>query len=906
MLVRERVETWRAQPLAGWIVLVGGILLMSLLIATLDRSDVPLANPGIIYLPLVAMVAYYWGWLFGAVAAVLQLACVYVFFTAPAGLAKTLAPRSVEQLVALAAVTAFMLALVQLAASRRELAELEAGRFAALSSVGIALASERDEARLLHLIAQTARNLTGAEFAAFTLRPLDAMGQPLVPAEGNLFYLAAVVGVTKGQEELFRRMPLGGEGLLAPIFRQGVPVRVTDALDLRQPAHGAQTPALASAASAASETRRDAARRSAVTYAHGARSERSEEHLVALGVPRGHPVVRSFLGAPLLDSRGQVRGGLLLGHSAPGRFSRDHEELLLGLTAEASVAVENVRLYHSASAQAEELDTIFESIADGVLVVDDKGTVLRENETAATLRAEITRGAHPEDTLSALLREPAQRALAAEGGTSEPITLVLDGAEVRDIIASASPLRLSSAGSARSEQVAMHLGDGESRAVDAAHMVVIVWHDVTEARRLVTERQARSQAEARWKLLQHIIDELPSGAYLVRGTDARLILANRAAVEVWGARWPEGMPMSEFLQTFGTRIFGTDGKLLTSDDLATFRAIRTCEPIRHHQENIRRPDGVTLPILLNAVSLDPSLFNEAMPADPAHSDTPEPVALVVLQDMTALKEAERLKDEFIAIAAHELRNPTTAIKGYADMLRMRTERSTGHPLQDWQVEAITTIDQSTSRLVELTEDLLDVTRLQAGRLELRLEAHDLVALARRVAKRLQVTTSQHTLTVHADSEYAVVLIDVKRVEQVLTNIITNAIKYSPDGGSIDITIGDDPATDSATLSVRDEGIGIPQAQQGRIFGRFERAENARTLGIGGTGLGLYLSRELVVRHGGRIWFESTEGRGTTFYITLPLIADDGSRVEPDGAGTSQVADVARQPVHDASAAKRGS
>src|SRR5262249_27259869 len=111
MLVRERVDAWRAQPLAGWIVLMGGILLMSLLIAALDRWDVPLANPGIIYLPLVAMVAYYWGWLFGAVAAVLQLACVYTFFTAPAGLAKTLTPRSVEQLVALAAVTAFMLAL---------------------------------------------------------------------------------------------------------------------------------------------------------------------------------------------------------------------------------------------------------------------------------------------------------------------------------------------------------------------------------------------------------------------------------------------------------------------------------------------------------------------------------------------------------------------------------------------------------------------------------------------------------------------------------------------------------------------------------------------------------------------------------------------------------------------------
>src|SRR5947209_10665692 len=109
-----------------------------------------------------------------------------------------------------------------------------AERYAALSRVGTALMSELDEARLLHLIADTARELTGATFAAFTLRPVDEEGRPLVASEGNLFHLAAVVGVTEEQEELFRRMPLGGEGLLAPIFRHGVSVRVPDALALLQ------------------------------------------------------------------------------------------------------------------------------------------------------------------------------------------------------------------------------------------------------------------------------------------------------------------------------------------------------------------------------------------------------------------------------------------------------------------------------------------------------------------------------------------------------------------------------------------------------------------------------------------------------------------------------------------------
>src|SRR6266849_6242440 len=127
-------------------------------------------------------------------------------------------------------------------------------RITAMSRVGASLMSELDEDRLLHLIAEAACELTGATFAAFSLRPVNDEGEPLVPSEGNLFHLAAVVGVTEEQERLFRRMPLGGEGLLAPIFRQGVPVLVSDVLDY-----------LASG----KQTSHDVARQAAFDYAHG-------------------------------------------------------------------------------------------------------------------------------------------------------------------------------------------------------------------------------------------------------------------------------------------------------------------------------------------------------------------------------------------------------------------------------------------------------------------------------------------------------------------------------------------------------------------------------------------------------------------------------------------------------------
>ncbi len=181
-----------------------------------------------------------------------------------------------------------------------------AEKFAALNSVGIALMSELDEARLLHMIAETACSLTDATFAAFTLRPVDETGLPVVPSEGNLFYLAAVVGVTQEQGELFRRMPLGGEGLLTPIFRHGVPVLVADVLTFVHSNNNTAQGKGKEQAKTAEE---------AFTLSHGIAPT---EELRAIGVPRGHPVVRSFLGVPVLDRQKHVRGGLLLGHTTPG------------------------------------------------------------------------------------------------------------------------------------------------------------------------------------------------------------------------------------------------------------------------------------------------------------------------------------------------------------------------------------------------------------------------------------------------------------------------------------------------------------------------------------------------------------------------------------------------------------
>ncbi len=136
--------------------------------------------------------------------------------------------------------------------------------------------------------------------------------------------------------------------------------------------------------------------------------------------------------------------------------------------------------------------------------------------------------------------------------------------------------------------------------------------------------------------------------------------------------------------------------------------------------------------------------------------------------------------------------------------------------------------------------------------------------------RFQLTTAQHTLSLETSLDHLVAQVDPERMEQVLGNLLSNAIKYSPEGGPIQVRLREAVESQTAHLSVQDRGIGIPARQQPRIFGRFERADNSRPYGINGTGLGLYLCRALVEQHGGHIWFESVEGEGSTFFITLPL------------------------------------
>ena len=390
------------------------------------------------------------------------------------------------------------------------------------------------------------------------------------------------------------------------------------------------------------------------------------------------------------------------------------------------------------------------------------------------------------------------------------------------------------------------------------------------------------------KHIERIINEIPCGIALVHDVDARLALANQAATQAWGAQWQAEQPIQEFLRSSDVQVYRGDGTPLPVEELVAMQALQQGERMEPQQIFIRHPDGSAHLFLTHTLALDSKVMR-LLPAGSARTTSePEPWAMIVLQDVTsqqeveqlkqemkALKEAERIKDDFIATAAHELRRPLTALMGYTEMLKQQAASSRGAELAEWQIEALETIAHDTTRIVNLTNDLLDVTRLQASQLELHRYTTNLVNLAYRVIARQRDTTGIHTLVIDAQPSRIVASLDSQRIEQVLSNLLSNAMKYSPQGGQILLTIRVDQEAGIAALAVHDQGIGIPASQHTRIFSRFFRADNARAIGIEGTGLGLYLCRELIHLHDGRIWFESVEGQGSTFYVSLPLAIGPG-------------------------------
>ncbi len=274
--------------------------------------------------------------------------------------------------------------------------------------------------------------------------------------------------------------------------------------------------------------------------------------------------------------------------------------------------------------------------------------------------------------------------------------------------------------------------------------------------------------------------------------------------------------------------------------------------------DLRRRDGSTVTV---GITYAPLLDREGRLVN----------VIVNVHDITRFREAEELKSTFVSVISHELKTPVALIKGYAGTLR----REDAHWDEATLRESLRVIEEESDRLNELIDNLLDASRLQAGALPLKMGEVALDAMARRLVTRFRSAQQapddekpRHRFEVSFPDHFPLVEGDEARLEQVLSNLLTNAIKYSPNGGTI--RVRGQVLPDQVVVTVSDEGIGIAPAEQTRIFDAFYRVDDAPTRRTQGTGLGLYLAKAVVEAHGGRIWVESEPGQGAAFSFSLPL------------------------------------
>jgi PAS domain S-box-containing protein len=387
--------------------------------------------------------------------------------------------------------------------------------------------------------------------------------------------------------------------------------------------------------------------------------------------------------------------------------------------------------------------------------------------------------------------------------------------------------------------------------------VAIVLNTIEANRRAeayLREQAARAEAEAGLARLRQVVEAMPEGILLADAAGS-VYLHNAAATEVLGHVPSDVLSDAGGMPTMRR----TDGSTCPVRQQPLARAILGHEVVRGEQLIVSNAvSGREVPILVNAVPLGSGEDGSAG-------------GVAVFQDITPLRVVEQQRDEFLAAISHDLRNPAAVIRGRTELLRRQLERSKSVEKAKL-VGGLRSIDASTARLVRLVDELLDLTSLRMGnRLELVRSRADLAAIVRRIGAEYQEANPDRMLTVDVRDDGLIGQLDAARVERVVSNLLSNALKYSAEGSGIAVALEADVHDGRrwAVLEVTNEGVGIPSAELDRVFEAYYRASNVPD-SVGGTGVGLAGVRHIVEQHGGLVRVDSVPGATTTFTVRLPM------------------------------------
>jgi len=347
--------------------------------------------------------------------------------------------------------------------------------------------------------------------------------------------------------------------------------------------------------------------------------------------------------------------------------------------------------------------------------------------------------------------------------------------------------------------------------------------------------------------LQSVIQTMPEAMMVARPPSGTIVASNAAAQRMFGIRLDRDLrPM---LVDQLRVAFTTNGP---EQEMPISRAMMSGEVVTGVELTVTLPDGSAVPVVASAAPL----FTEDGEID---------AVVGVFQDVRPLKEAERLRDEFISVVSHELRSPLTPIRGFAQVVARDLTREGGH---EQHVAWLNTLQTQVDRMTRLVDDLLDVSRLRAGRLRIRRTDCDLVAICRAVADSRQASSDDHEITFHTDRGELWAKLDGDRIHQVIDNLVSNALKYT-ERGTVVLDLASDQHDRMIVIEITDQGKGIRPADREHLFTPFYRARSASESAVPGLGLGLYICRELIEAHDGTISVEDAPEGGAIFKIVIP-------------------------------------
>ena len=349
-------------------------------------------------------------------------------------------------------------------------------------------------------------------------------------------------------------------------------------------------------------------------------------------------------------------------------------------------------------------------------------------------------------------------------------------------------------------------------------------------------------------LAQTVLDAI-ADSVLVCDDGEVIVFANPAARRFFGqyGLHPDGQRLADCLSIFKPEGRRELQNYLQSLQIASLDAAERPEIILETETQV---------ISVQAAAMPPSSGAALWP-------------VLILRDVTRPFQATKSKSDFVSMVSHELRTPMTSIKGYISLLR----QGVAGPLLPKQETFLDIVQRNVDRMTTLINDLLDVSRIESGKIQLDIQETQITDLAKWVVETMQVNAEEKglTLTLDAPPDLPTVKTDWRRITQVFTNLIGNAIAYTPAG---EVHVSLQKVSNAVQVSVQDTGIGIGPEDMNHIFERFYRAENEVVRAVGGTGLGLPIVKSFVEMHGGRIWVESTPGEGSTFTFILPLDHND--------------------------------